>query len=79
MEKNPKRIVISDKEKKIKSIQEYEYNEVGDPILFKKVDGLGKLLIHWVYEYKYDSHGNKTMMKISDIGTGKETVMEYEY
>ncbi|OQY42102.1 MAG: hypothetical protein B6227_03095 [Fusobacteriia bacterium 4572_74] len=79
MVKNPKKIVIRDKEQSIKSIQEYKYNEYGDPILFKKKDGLGKTLIHWIYEYKYDESKRKTTMKISDIGANKETIMEYEY
>jgi len=79
MPKEPRRIVIKDKEQNIKSIQEYEYNSVGDPILFKKTDGENKILVHWTYEYKYNSEGEKIMMKISDLGTGKETIMEYEY
>ncbi len=79
MEKNPKKIVIRDKEQSIKSLQEYKYNEFGDPNLFKKIDGLGKTVVHWIYEYRYDELKRKTMMKISDIGTDKETIMEYEY
>jgi len=79
MEKNPQKIVVRDKMKKIKSIQEYRYNQYGDPILFLKKDGLGETLVHWVYEYKYDELERKTMMKISDLGTDKETIMEYEY
>lgn len=79
MEQNPKKIVVKDKEQKVKSVQEYRYNEYGDPVLFKKIDGLGKVLVHWIYEYKYDEFKRKTMMKISDIGTEKETIMEYEY
>ena len=79
MEINPKKIVIRDKEQSIKSIQEYQYNEHGDPILFKKKDGLGKTLVHWIYEYRYDTLKRKTMMRISDLGTNKETIMEYEY
>lgn len=79
MEKNPKKIVVKDKDQNIKSIQEYNYNEHGDPILFKKIDGNGKLIVHWVYEYKYDKLKRKTMMKISDIEDDKETIMEYEY
>lgn len=79
MEKNPKKIVVRDKGQNIKSIQEYKYNEYGDPIFFKKIDGQGKTLVHWIYEYKYDKSKRKTMMKICDIGTDKETIMEYEY
>ena len=79
MEKNPKKIVIRDKEQNIKSIQEYEYNEHGDPILFKKKNAIEEILIHWIYEYKYDELKRKTMMKISDVGADKETIMEYEY
>ena len=79
MEQNPKKIVIRDKNQNVKSIQEYKYNEHGDPILFKKVDDKGKVLVHWVYEYIYDSKKRKTMMKISDLGIDRETIMEYEY
>jgi len=79
MKKNPKKIVIKDKQQNIKSIQEYAYNEYGDPILFKKIDDTGKTLIHWIYEYKYDGFKRKIMMKIFDIGVDKETIMEYEY
>ena len=79
MEANPKKIVIKDKEGNIKSIQEYMHNKEGDPILFKKIDGKGTLLVHWIYEYNYDTRGRKIMMKISDLGTDKETIMEYEY
>jgi len=79
MEKNPKKIVVKDKDQNIKTIQEYKYNEYGDPVLFKKIDGMGQTLIHWVYEYRYDRSKRKTMMKISDLGTDKETIMEYEY
>ncbi|MGB6129019.1 MAG: hypothetical protein WBG30_09735 [Psychrilyobacter sp.] len=79
MEKNPKKITIRDKEQNIKSIQEYKYNEYGDPVIFKKMDSLGKIIIHWIYEYKYDKLKRKTMMKISDVGAGKETTMDYEY
>lgn len=79
MEKKPKKIVIKDENQNVKSIQEYNYNEHGDPILFKKINGIGETLIHWIYEYRYDISKRKTMMKISDIGANKETIMEYEY
>ena len=74
-----KKLLTYDEEKNRKAVQEYEYNEYGDPILFKKIDGLGETLIHWVYEYRYDRSKRKTMMKISDLGTDKETIMKYEY
>lgn len=79
MSKNPKKITVTDENGKLKSIQIYEYNENGDPILFKKKDGTGKIVVDWVYEYKYGLNNEKLEMKIKDLQTKKETIMSYEY
>ena len=79
MQEKPKKITIRDKNQNVKNVQEYKYNGNGDPILFIKKDEEGKILIHWIYEYEYDEYRRKTKMKISDIQTTKETIMNYEY
>jgi len=79
MDKNPKEILITDGKGGIKSIQEYKYNEYGEPLLFIKKDKDKKILTHWVYEYEYDKEGRKTMMVITDLGLNRKTKMEYKY
>ncbi len=79
MTKNPKIIKITDEKEEIKSIQLYEYNSLGDPLLFKKIDKDGKVIVHWEYLYKYGKDNEKLLMEITDIQTNKKTKMEYEY
>lgn len=78
MEDKFKKVTVTDDDGNIKNIQEYKYNDHGDPIWFKKTVE-GKIITEVEYTYEYDGHMRKTMMRMEDKVDGRITVLNYEY
>lgn len=74
----PKKLIIKDKNGNIKNYQEFEHNNNGDPIYYKKVEN-ERTTVELIYEYEYDEIGRKKVTKIADLITDNITIMEYEY
>ena len=53
MEEKFRKITVTDGEGNVKNIQEYEHNEHGDPIYFKKTVG-DKIATEIIYTYEYE-------------------------
>ncbi len=78
MEDKFKKVVVTDGDGNVKNIQEYKYNDHGDPIWFRKTVN-EKVITDVHYTYEYDEHCRKTKMAMEDKIDGRITVLNYEY
>lgn len=78
MDTHPRIIKVKAANGNIKNIQEYEHNEQGHPVRFKKYND-EKVLCDIYYTYEYYENGLKKSVHMEDKVDGRITIMEYEY